>query len=90
MEACDGEVTIAAVAGCEGYNAERHYLSEFKPCLPVTMFDFEEVMTPAELARFANYVDRGIRNNISSFLAGQPEQMQVSAIYNRRRAIFDD
>ncbi|KYH31308.1 hypothetical protein MOMUL_23790 [Moorella mulderi DSM 14980] len=89
-EACEGEVTISAIAGCENYNAERHYQSEFEPSLPVTMFDFEEVMTPAELARFANYVDQGIRNNIINFLAGHPEQMQVSAVYNRRRAIFDD
>ncbi|MGB9859547.1 MAG: hypothetical protein ACPLQP_06395 [Moorellaceae bacterium] len=83
-------VTINAVAGCEDYNDERHWSGEFYPYLPITLFDFEEVMTPEELATFARYVDTGIRDNITYFLAGQPELMRVSATYDRYEAIFDD
>lgn len=77
-----GNVTVNAVAGAENYCEEDDWQDAFEPSLRVTLFDFEEVMTPDELARFAAYEGGQILRNITNFLAGHPERMEVTAYYN--------
>ncbi|WP_161485032.1 hypothetical protein, partial [Neomoorella mulderi] len=83
----DAEVTLSAVAG--GSYCNNKYQSEYEPSIPLNMFKFERVMTPAELARYANY-NTSIRENITYFLAGHPELMRVTGRCNYRSQIFDD
>jgi len=78
-----GEVTINAVAGAYNYNEDDEWIREFKPYIRKTMFDFEEIMTPSDLARFGEVQGAKIRTNLAKFLNGNSEKMECSATYSR-------
>jgi len=80
----NGKVTINAIAGVANYWEEDDWRREFEPYIRRTVFDFEEVMTPSDLARFGIMQGSQIRTNISHFLNGNADIMKCNANYNKK------
>jgi len=78
-----GTVKYNAVAG-EEWSVGKGWSNNADPSIPYTLFDYDRVMTPAELAQLGALRKGQILTNINYFLSGQPENMRVSAYYNRR------
>jgi len=70
----------SAIAGIPSQVNWKFWSGAFTPNLASEMFDDEEMMTPSELALFAN-AHTNVRNNITAFLANNPYGVNVTAKY---------